>query len=206
MSFVFPQMAGLGHSPMAVRYAIGSLDEARGFPRARSAWSEAADHHRTGAPFSGQVGWRDIRATRRHEVQIEPDAFRPGVAGRRVRHRPRGLLRRTGGASHDRAPGWLADALADAVEAVGGGAGRAPHIRMEAGPRRDAKRKELRGRHHVSFLGPSPIPRHSLTPTPQTKRGPRAPTRHGMPDIGRRSRFASTCAPALMDSSRRRYG
>ena len=31
MWFVFPQIAGLGRSPMAVRYAIRSLDEARAF-------------------------------------------------------------------------------------------------------------------------------------------------------------------------------
>jgi uncharacterized protein (DUF1810 family) len=31
MWFVFPQLAGLGHSPMARRYAIGSLDEARAY-------------------------------------------------------------------------------------------------------------------------------------------------------------------------------
>ena len=31
MWFVFPQIAGLGHSPMAVRYAIGSADEARAY-------------------------------------------------------------------------------------------------------------------------------------------------------------------------------
>jgi uncharacterized protein (DUF1810 family) len=29
--FVFPQLAGLGTSPMAVRYAIGSADEARAY-------------------------------------------------------------------------------------------------------------------------------------------------------------------------------
>lgn len=29
--FVFPQLAGLGHSPMAQRYAIGSLAEARAY-------------------------------------------------------------------------------------------------------------------------------------------------------------------------------
>ena len=29
--FVFPQIAGLGHSPMAVRYAIGDLAEARDY-------------------------------------------------------------------------------------------------------------------------------------------------------------------------------
>ncbi len=31
MWFVFPQIAGLDHSPMAQRYAIGSLDEARAY-------------------------------------------------------------------------------------------------------------------------------------------------------------------------------
>ena len=31
MWFIFPQMAGLGGSPMAVRYAIGSVEEARAF-------------------------------------------------------------------------------------------------------------------------------------------------------------------------------
>ncbi|UAK24137.1 DUF1810 domain-containing protein [Sphingomonas nostoxanthinifaciens] len=31
MWFVFPQLAGLGHSAMAQRYSIGSLDEARGY-------------------------------------------------------------------------------------------------------------------------------------------------------------------------------
>ncbi|MFI2812103.1 MULTISPECIES: DUF1810 domain-containing protein [Microbulbifer] len=31
MWFVFPQVEGLGHSPMAQRYAIGSLDEARAY-------------------------------------------------------------------------------------------------------------------------------------------------------------------------------
>ena len=31
MWFVFPQIAGLGHSAMSQRYAIGSLDEARAY-------------------------------------------------------------------------------------------------------------------------------------------------------------------------------
>jgi len=31
MWFVFPQIAGLGHSPMSQRYAISSLDEARAY-------------------------------------------------------------------------------------------------------------------------------------------------------------------------------
>ena len=31
MWFIFPQIAGLGHSPMSVRFAITSLDEARAY-------------------------------------------------------------------------------------------------------------------------------------------------------------------------------
>jgi uncharacterized protein (DUF1810 family) len=31
MWFVFPQLRGLGHSPMAQHYGIGSLDEARAY-------------------------------------------------------------------------------------------------------------------------------------------------------------------------------
>jgi uncharacterized protein (DUF1810 family) len=46
MWFVFPQIAGLGQSPMARRYAIGSLDEARAYlrhPVLRPRLLEAAD-------------------------------------------------------------------------------------------------------------------------------------------------------------------
>jgi uncharacterized protein (DUF1810 family) len=31
MWFIFPQIAGLGHSPMSVRFAIASLDEAKAY-------------------------------------------------------------------------------------------------------------------------------------------------------------------------------
>lgn len=31
MWFIFPQLRGLGHSPMAVNYGIGSIDEARAY-------------------------------------------------------------------------------------------------------------------------------------------------------------------------------
>ena len=46
MWFVFPQIAGLGQSPMAKRYAIGSLDEARAYlhhPVLRQRLLEAAN-------------------------------------------------------------------------------------------------------------------------------------------------------------------
>jgi uncharacterized protein (DUF1810 family) len=51
MWFVFPQIAGLGRSPTAVRYAIASLDEARAYldhpvlgPRLRECTRLVADH------------------------------------------------------------------------------------------------------------------------------------------------------------------
>ena len=46
MWFIFPQIAGLGHSPMSQRYAIRSLDEARaylGHPMLGPRLREAAD-------------------------------------------------------------------------------------------------------------------------------------------------------------------
>jgi uncharacterized protein (DUF1810 family) len=50
MWFIFPQIAGLGHSPMSVRFAIASLDEARAYlahpvlgPRLRQSASLALD-------------------------------------------------------------------------------------------------------------------------------------------------------------------
>jgi uncharacterized protein (DUF1810 family) len=56
MWFVFPQIAGLGRSPMAQRYAIGSLEEARAYlahpvlgPRLVECASALLDHAGTSA-------------------------------------------------------------------------------------------------------------------------------------------------------------
>ncbi|THF59754.1 DUF1810 domain-containing protein [Ollibium composti] len=64
MWFVFPQIAGLGASPMAQRYAIGSLDEARGY---------------LGHPVLGQrlkacvVALLDVSGRSAHEIFGSPD-------------------------------------------------------------------------------------------------------------------------------------
>ena len=42
MWFVFPQVAGLGSSPMAQRYAIASLDEARAYLTGELPWTSFA--------------------------------------------------------------------------------------------------------------------------------------------------------------------
>jgi uncharacterized protein (DUF1810 family) len=68
MWFVFPQVAGLGHSPTAQRYAISSLDEARAYldhpvlgPRlAESAGIVVATTGRTAEQIFGPVDARKL--------------------------------------------------------------------------------------------------------------------------------------------------
>jgi uncharacterized protein (DUF1810 family) len=62
--FIFPQIAGLGHSPMAVRYAIASLDEARAYlehpvlgARLRQCCDLLAAHE--GKSIEEIMGWPD---------------------------------------------------------------------------------------------------------------------------------------------------
>ena len=82
MWFVFPQIAGLGHSAMAVRYAIGSLDEAIAYlahpvlgaaaPRVRRCPERDLESERGGDP----------RIDRRAEAPLVAHALPPGCAGR----------------------------------------------------------------------------------------------------------------------------
>ena len=95
MWFVFPQIAGLGHSPMAQRYAISSLDEARAYlahPVLGDRLRESA-RALTGLDTSdpGEVLGRDRRA----EAALLDDPVRPRCAGRAaVRAGARPALRR----------------------------------------------------------------------------------------------------------------
>ena len=59
MWFVFPQIAGLGHSAMAVRYAIADLAEARAY-RAHPVLG-----HRLGACAQALLGWAGRRSAER---------------------------------------------------------------------------------------------------------------------------------------------
>jgi uncharacterized protein (DUF1810 family) len=64
MWFIFPQIAGLGHSPIAQHYAISSLDEARAYLRDPSlgprlgACTEAVNHI-AGRSARAIFGWPD---------------------------------------------------------------------------------------------------------------------------------------------------
>ncbi|CAO4164794.1 DUF1810 domain-containing protein [Methylorubrum aminovorans] len=82
MWFVFPQIAGLGFSAMARRYAIGSLAEARAYlahpllgerlrtcTRAVNAWEDRSAHTLFGAPDDVK-----FRSSMTLFAQADPDA------------------------------------------------------------------------------------------------------------------------------------
>ena len=99
MWFVFPQLAGLGSSPMAVRYAIASLSEAQAYgahrvlgPRLREATGLMLRH--AGTPAETILGGTDALKFRssmtlfRHAVPDEPLSVarsRPSTAARKTR-------------------------------------------------------------------------------------------------------------------------
>jgi uncharacterized protein (DUF1810 family) len=60
MWFIFPQIAGLGHSAMAQRYAIASLDEARAFLAHSLLGSRLADCTDTILGWAGRKSAEDI--------------------------------------------------------------------------------------------------------------------------------------------------
>lgn len=58
MWFVFPQREGLGSSPMAQRYAIGSLDEARAFSPIRCSARACGNASISSTASKGARCWR----------------------------------------------------------------------------------------------------------------------------------------------------
>ena len=83
MWFVFPQLAGLGSSPMAVRYAIGSLDEARAYLAHPLLGARLREVTRLMLAQAGGAGGGGARRHRRDEAPLVDDAVR----GRRRRRR-----------------------------------------------------------------------------------------------------------------------
>jgi uncharacterized protein (DUF1810 family) len=86
MWFVFPQLTGLGSSPMSQRYAIGSLDEARAYlgdpvlgPRLRACTAAVlAQDDRTAEAIFGGVDAMKLRSsmTLFHRAAPEEPVFR----------------------------------------------------------------------------------------------------------------------------------
>ena len=93
MWFVFPQIAGLGHSSMAQRYAIRSLDEARAYldhpllgPRLRQAAVVLADElpARPGITAESIMGGIDAVKLRSSMTLFQLAAEAPGSVFERV--------------------------------------------------------------------------------------------------------------------------
>ena len=82
MWFVFPQVAGLGHSPTARHYAIGSLAEARAYlahpvlgPRLRACSAALLDvHGRTAVQILGGIDAQKLRSSMTLFHRTDPDA------------------------------------------------------------------------------------------------------------------------------------
>ncbi len=82
MWFVFPQIAGLGHSPTARRYAIADIVEARDYlahpvlgPRLRECAAIVADLHGTSATeVFGGIDAMKLRSSMTLFARADPDA------------------------------------------------------------------------------------------------------------------------------------
>ncbi len=103
--FIFPQIAGLGHSAMSQHFAIGSLDEARAYlahpvlgPRLREcARLVLAVEGRTAEEIFGSLDAMKVRSCMTLFHRAAPDEPEFGLG-------PRSLLRRTRRRGHPRAP------------------------------------------------------------------------------------------------------
>ena len=75
--FIFPQIAGLGSSPTAARYAISSLDEARAYLRHDVLGPRLHECTQLVNAVQGRSIRRDLRVARRHESALVDDVVRP---------------------------------------------------------------------------------------------------------------------------------
>ena len=81
MWFVFPQVAGLGHSAMSTTYAIGSIDEARAYlehpvlgPRLRECAAVVASNRgRTAVQIFGGIDAQKLRSSMTLFLRAAPD-------------------------------------------------------------------------------------------------------------------------------------
>ena len=81
MWFVFPQLAGLGHSAMAQAYALGSLDEARAYvahpvlgPRLRACVDAVLSHpDRSAEQVLGGIDALKLRSSMTLFARADPD-------------------------------------------------------------------------------------------------------------------------------------
>ena len=82
MWFIFPQIAGLGQSPMSVRFAIASLDEAKAYLAHPILGARLRECAQLTLDVEGKRA-RRLRFDRRDEIPLFHDPVRAGHAGRR---------------------------------------------------------------------------------------------------------------------------
>ncbi len=106
MWFVFPQLSGLGSSPMAQRFAISGIDEAKSLSRSPHPWRPSPRLYSPGERCGRPIHRRHLRLPRRPEVSL---LRHPLCTGSRAPSRqqgfPRGtrqILRRSTRQSHHR--------------------------------------------------------------------------------------------------------
>ncbi len=75
--FIFPQIAGLGSSATAARYAISSLDEARAYLRHDVLGPRLRECTQLVNAVQNRSTRRDLRIARRHESPFVDDVVRP---------------------------------------------------------------------------------------------------------------------------------
>ena len=83
MWFIFPQIAGLGQSPMSIRFAIGSLNEAKAYLAHPVLGARLRECARLTLDVEGKKRPRDFRFDRRDEIPLVHDPVRPGRSERR---------------------------------------------------------------------------------------------------------------------------
>jgi len=79
MWFVFPQIAGLGFSAMAQRFAIGSRAEATAYLQHEVLGPRLVECARLVVAARDKFDHRYSRVAGRHEVSVEHDAVRRGL-------------------------------------------------------------------------------------------------------------------------------
>ena len=80
--FIFPQVAGLGSSPMSQRFAIASLDEARAYLAHPVLGARLRECAGIVLATEGRTAERDLRSARRDEAPLVHDPVPPGRARR----------------------------------------------------------------------------------------------------------------------------
>ncbi len=93
MWFIFPQIQGLGSSPMAQEFAISSLQEARAYLEKSHSGTTTGGVHAISECNRRTVDFTHLRLSRRFEISLQHDSvLRGGAERKRVSASPKQVL------------------------------------------------------------------------------------------------------------------